>query len=117
MRLLANVRKPGTGVARCILYESADGVYVFPCASLEDGSATGDWWFSSAEEAFRVCDEEFGILAEDWRNIDDPLPDCQDDWIAPVRIVGRNEGAPQWGRFERLVNGKWVPIEKPRGAL
>jgi hypothetical protein len=36
---------------------------------------------------------------------------CQQDWIEPVRVIGRNEGQPQWGRLEKLVDGRWQEIE------
>jgi hypothetical protein len=107
MRKLARTRRFDANVAQCILYECEDGVYIFPCASTEDGSAQGDDWFQSREEAERYCEESFGILVGDWKIIDDPLPDCQHDWVAPVRVKGRAEGKPQWGVLERLVNGQW----------
>jgi len=79
MRKIANVRRPQTGVARCILHACDEGVYVFPCATLEDGSAIGDSWFESLADAEDVCLKDFGIRADDWATIDDPLPGCQQD--------------------------------------
>jgi hypothetical protein len=113
MRKIAAVRNPDKGVARCILYACDDGVYVFPCATFEDGSATGDSWFESLADAEDACLDDFGIRSEDWVIIDDPLPDCAQDWIAPVRVKGRIDGKPQWGVMERLENGVWVEFRIP----
>jgi hypothetical protein len=108
MRKIANVRKADKDVARCILHACAEGVFVFPCATLEDGSSIGDNWFESLASAEEACLREYGIRAEDWVVIDDPLSGCQQDWIAPVRVKGRIDGKPQWGVMERLENGKWI---------
>ena len=97
-------------VARLILYASSEGVYVFPCASTDDGSAVGDEWYESLADADEACTERYGIDPADWEPIDDPLPGCQHDWVDPVRVVGRNEGSPRWGRFERLEGGAWVEL-------
>jgi peptidyl-tRNA hydrolase len=59
-------------------------------------------------EAVRYISDTYGIRSEDWSVIKDPLPGCQDDWISPVRVKARDNGAPEWGKFERLENGKWV---------
>jgi hypothetical protein len=115
MRKLAPTRIADTGVAQCMLYECDDGIYLFPFATLEDGSAMGDQLFQLLEEAECYCEQEFGILATDWQQIGDPLPDCQHDWIAPVRVKGRPEGKPQWGVFEWLVNGEWQEFQPERG--
>ena len=90
---------------KAILYDSGrgDGVYVFPCATEADGSAIRDEWFGSFNEAIEACHREYGIRPEDWTVIPDPPDGCQHDWIAHVRIKGRVDGNPQWGRFERLL--------------
>lgn len=98
-------------VARLILHSNDDGVYVFPCATVRDGSGLGDYWFQSVEDAEAACWELYGVGAESWTEIDDPLPGCQQDWVDPVRIVGRADGSPQWGRLERFEDGTWVEIE------
>jgi len=110
LRKIALVKNNHPVVKRAIVYESGNGVYLFPCASLKDGSAIGDQWFASLSEADKYCAEEYGIESKDWEYIDDPLDDCQHDWIAPVRVKGRNVGRPQWGVLERLENGIWKEI-------
>jgi biofilm protein TabA len=78
---------------------------------VEDGSAIGDYWFASLAEAESFCLNRYGICHEDWKLVEDPLPGCQHDWIAPVRVKGRLEGRPQWGKLERLENGSWIVIQ------
>ena len=115
MRKIATVKNDHPKVKRVILHQSEDGVYVFPCTSLEDGSAIGDNWFQTLSEADEACYQLYGISSTDWEEIGDPPEGCQQDWIAPVRVKGRSIGQPQWGTFERLGDdGIWREI--PRGA-
>ena len=107
MRKIATVKNDHPTIKQVMIYETEDGVYVFPFASLEDGSGIGDEWYQSLNEADAMCESEYGINGNDWKYIDDPLEDCQDDWIAPVRIKGRDIGKPEWGNFERLEDGVW----------
>lgn len=43
-----------------------------------------------------------------WIDIDDPLPNCQHDAFLPIRIKGRKQGNPEWGKYEILENGEWI---------
>ena len=107
MRKVASVQNNHSEVRRVILYECEGGVYLFPCATEEDGSGMGDEWYESVPVAEDVCREEYGILSHHWREVPDPLPGCQQDWIEPVRVKGRAEGKPEWGTLERLEDGVW----------
>lgn len=98
-------------IRQVILYQCADGIYLFLCTSLEDGFASGDQWYEDLEIAESACFDHYGITDTDWQSIPDPLEHCQQDWIEPVRVVGRNSGNPQWGRLEKLVDGTWQEIE------
>ena len=71
----------------------------------------GDEWCESVAQADEVCLRDFGVSAADWEYIDDPAEGCQHDWIALVRVKGRNIGQPQWGRLERLEDGAWKDVE------
>jgi hypothetical protein len=102
-------------IRQVILYQDTEGVYLFPCTSLEDGFANGDHWYESLESAEAACQSEYGILREDWQSIPDPLEHCQHDWIQPVRVLGRDQGTPKWGRLERLVEGQWQEIQLTEG--
>ncbi|NBV23732.1 MAG: hypothetical protein EBS05_17650 [Proteobacteria bacterium] len=89
-------------------------MYVFPCASLEDGTGVGDHWFESMVQAEAFCELRYGITAADWSEVPDPDPGCLHDWLAPVRTKLGADGAPQWGKLERRENGRWIEISTPR---
>lgn len=108
MRKIALVKNNHTEIKRVIVHETENGVYVFPCTSEKDGSSVGDYWYPTLEEADKSCLSEYAIDASDWEFIDEPLEFCQQDWIEPVRIKGRNIGKPEWGKFEKLENGVWI---------
>lgn len=97
-------------IKRLMMFESDDGVYLFQYEQIEDGGSTGDCWFEGVEDALECAAEEFGIDRGNWKEIDDPMPNCQHDWIQPARIPGRAEGTPQWGKLEVLRDGKWLEI-------
>lgn len=109
--------KNHSDIKQVILYEPkhGQGVYASRCTSLDDGFAIGDIFYQNWQEAEKSCQENYGIFQEDWIVIADPQHNCQHDWIAPVRVVGRNTGTPQWGKLEKLINGKWVEIELVNG--
>jgi hypothetical protein len=113
MRRAALVLRSKEGVKRVILYEADDGVYLFLSRSIHDAGSFADEWYVSVEDAEAVCRERFGIDKRMWQEVPDPEPGCQHDWIAPVRIKGREQGQPQWGVLERLVVGRWVQITEP----
>jgi biofilm protein TabA len=114
MRRVAVLPRNVDQVQRVILYESSDGVYLFLSDSKEDRGAFADEWYTTVEDAEQVCLERFGVDASQWQPIPDPLPDCQADWVAPVRIRGRDAGKPQWGKLERFEEGVWVPLDTGR---
>lgn len=83
---------------------------MFLYGSPEAQHCVADEWYESAHEAMDVWGNR--IEADSWTVIDDPLPDCQEDCILPIRIKGRVTGRPEWGWFELLVNGSWVEYRK-----
>jgi len=119
MRKIARVKKPGADARWVILHETEQGVYLFPFATDEDGSGTGDDWYPTLADAESACAQRYGIGPSDWRTIADPLPGCQQDWITPVRVPGRAGGRPHWGRLERLEGDEWVPLRHndPRPSI
>lgn len=90
MRKLATVKNNHPTIKQVMIYECEGGVYVFPFDSLEDGASIGDEWYQSLSEADSMCENEYGISANDWKYIDDPLDGCQHDWIMPVQVRARN---------------------------
>jgi biofilm protein TabA len=71
----------------------------------------GDYWYETPAEADEVAKLKYDISQTDWILIADPLPDCQQDFIRPVRVVGRNIGKPEFGKLEELKDGSWVPLK------
>jgi hypothetical protein len=115
MRKVAILPTEKAGVRSCVLYASPDGVYVFPRLTVGDGGGSGDHWFEDVSAAEQFCFREYGVEARDWTPVPDPLPDCQHDWIRPVRVKGRVDGVPQWGVLEYLgPDGIWRDFD-PRG--
>lgn len=92
-----------------------NGVYLFLHDMICDGSLLGDYWFENSEAAFGSCKEDYGVDHGAWEQIPDQLEHCQQDWIELVRVVGRITKNPKWGRFEKLVDGKWIEIIKNKG--
>ncbi|MEZ6195883.1 MAG: hypothetical protein R3F20_09150 [Planctomycetota bacterium] len=87
-----------------------EGVYVFGRRSEVDGPCEFDHWFSSVADAKSFC-ADLGVEAGAWVDIGDPLPQCQHDWVSPVRAVLRGDGARRHQQFERLTEGGWCPVE------
>ncbi|MDE6313783.1 MAG: hypothetical protein K2M46_09250 [Lachnospiraceae bacterium] len=65
-----------------------------------------DSWYPDLKSALEDWGNE--IDSEGWHIIDDPLPNCQDDCIQPIRVKGRDKNNPQWGRYEILKDGVWI---------
>jgi biofilm protein TabA len=95
-----------------MIYESADGVYVFGFDDLADNASKWDNLFDNLDEALEFCQEKYTVDNDSWVNIEDPDPHCQHDWIQKVRIKGKEKGKPEWGQFEQLTNGRWTDISR-----
>lgn len=110
MRKTASIRDPYSPTKRVMIYESTDGVYLFSFSTNKDGSASSDHWFQTVAEAEEFCSSQYVVNESDWIVIDDPLDGCQHDWIAPVRVKGRDKSNPQWSVYERLEDDVWHEI-------
>jgi hypothetical protein len=106
MRKVAILHQPIEGLVRLMLYGDEHGAYLFGYNSLADSSSVWDDWYETVTTAEEVAFEEYKVTSADWQIIAEPLPDCQHDWIAPVRVQGRSEGNPQWGCLETLIDGQ-----------
>jgi biofilm protein TabA len=95
-----------------MIYKSDEGVYVFGFDDLADNASKADNLFEDLEEALEFCQEKYNADNDRWINIEDPQMNCQHDWIQRVRIKGKEEGKPEWGQFEQLINGRWTKISK-----
>jgi hypothetical protein len=94
-----------------MLHDDGSSVFVFLYDSAKDGPCFADEWYAWLSEAETACESTYGIIATDWTEIDDPLPGCQHDWIAPVRVQGRADGTSIWEEFERLKDGVWQKVK------
>ncbi len=97
-RLMAHV----TGDGSCLLY-SYD--------SDHDTACLADDWFENPDQAFDHCARNYGVERNDWFVIAATAPHCQDDWITPTRIPGRETGNPDWGRLQMLIDGRWTEVD------
>ena len=111
MRKIALTKRATDGVKRVMIHDTGEGVYLFGYRSLEDGPASFDKWYASLPEADLAAEESYDIEGEDWQVIPDPQENCQQDWIAPVRVKGRDTGNPEFGVFERFEQGEWKLID------
>lgn len=111
MRWIADIPNPQNDFKRLMLYDSADGVYLFAYQSMYDCDSDGDEWYENVAQAKTTAEEKYNVTQANWEQIGDPLPYCQHDWIAPVRVKGRHEGKPEWGQMEMFVDGAWKPLK------
>ena len=94
-----------------MLYDSADGVYVFGYDCLQDTASVWDYLQDTIEDAEVFCTDEYHLDSNNWILIADPLVNCQDDFIMPTRVKGKERGNPEWGHFQTLIAGHWLDID------
>lgn len=93
---------------KLMLCQAKGGVYLFGYYSLQDSSADWDHFFCTIEDAIECCFEEYGINEEDWIIIADQSKNCQQDFIIPTRIKGREAEKPAFGQLQQFIKGQWV---------
>ena len=100
----------GDLIKKIMLYSRRkEGVYLFLYTTVDEyGQCCADHWFDDLQFAEDTVREEYGVGAEDWVFIDDPLPHCQHDSIHPVRVKGRIDGNPIWGELEIFNGTEWI---------
>ena len=111
MRRYAYLKEPlqrgdGNEIFKVMLCETEEGVYLFEYRSPDAVLCSSDLLYDSAEELYAEWDER--IDERGWIALEDPLPGCQHDAFLPVRVKGRDTGKPEWGKWETLVDGRWV---------
>ena len=103
--LKPDTRFGGQTFQKILVYENAEGVWVFLYDTTDALFCVEDLFYEDLESALEEWEDK--IDAEGWHEIPDPLPDCQHDCILPVRVKGRDKGASEWGHYEILKNGVW----------
>ena len=114
MRMWAVFSEPvpyhGAAVRKIMLYEKdASETMVFLYAEEDAQICCADEWYPDLSAALDSWDD---VPHSDWIGIDDPLPGCQEDAFDPIRVRGRTDGKPEWGRFEILRGGEWLPYSE-----
>lgn len=97
-------------IKKVMLYECSDGVYVFGYDCLQDTASISDYLQDTIKMAEDFCKDEYNIDNENWILIADPLDNCQDDFILPTKVKGKENGNPEWGHFQTLIDNRWVDI-------
>lgn len=111
MRYLAQV-STDLEIKRLMVCVDRDGACLLFCYDSEfDTSCIGDDWFENEQQAFDYCRNFYSAEFTDWFVVGATAPHCQDDWIAAVRIPGRETGNPQWGRLQLFMNGQWTELD------
>jgi len=112
MRKIVNLNKVKNETVRLMIYNDINvGTYLFGYSKIKDCPSKWDELYESEKEALENCESEYGIKSRDWVEIANPEPNCQDDWINPTRVKGINNGNPEFGKFEKLINGDWIELE------
>lgn len=111
MRKWAYLREPYHAnktdmVYKVMIHEQKDCTFVYLYCAKDAVMCSYDHCYPDLESALEDWESE--IDSEGWHMINDTLPDCQDDCIAPVRVKGRAERKPQWGKYEILKDGIWI---------
>ena len=100
----------GFSVRKIMVYRKESGeTSVFLYAGEDAQICSADEYYPSLEDALDAWDS---LPHTAWIPIADPLPECQEDAFDPIRIKGRTEGKPEWGRYEILRNGVWQTYEE-----
>ena len=110
MRKIANLKSPKKGIVRLMIHNDTHETYLFGFKNLMDCGAEWDEWYESETDAMDAGLEGYGVESSEWTEIPNPEPNCQHDWINPVRIQGRADGKPEHGKLEKYVHGEWVEI-------
>ncbi|MFU1859357.1 hypothetical protein ACK8HY_20320 [Sphingobacterium sp. NGMCC 1.201703] len=102
---------------KLMLCQAEGGVYLFGYYSLQDSSADWDHFSYTMEDAMECCFEEYGVNREDWIIIEDQPKNCQQDFIIPTRIKGREDGNPAFGQLQQFIKGQWADYEIPAKCI
>ena len=110
MRMYAYLKAPipcnkKDKIYKVMIHEQKRDTFVYLYCSPDAVQCSYDHCYNCVDDALEDWNDE--IDERGWIKIDDPLPDCQHDAFLPIRVKGRNVGAPQWGKLEILEAGIW----------
>ncbi len=100
-------------IKKLMIFESAEGVYLFGYDCVQDTSATWDNWYLTVNEAEEYCYDNYDVARENWIFISDPCNDCQHDFIMPTKVIRIDDNKPKWGHYHTLINNKWIEKSYP----
>ena len=112
MRKFAFLKEPHKDVSGCdickiMLFAAEEGFYLFGYLGPDAVVCSSDRLYDTLEDLY--ADWNDLIDERGWTDMEDPLPGCQHDAFIPLRVKGRDTGDPEWGYYETLKDGKWIP--------
>ncbi|QTL51195.1 MULTISPECIES: hypothetical protein [Priestia] len=114
MRKYIILDMPINDIKKVMIVKIKDEVNMFLYDTLDDVPSIGDYSFETLQEAEDFFNKEFSKEKDSkasWIYVPNPIEECQEDIIKPVRIKAINTCTPQWGTYEEFVNGKWIDIK------
>jgi len=112
LRYLAETTRNEESVKRVMIATiEHDAALLFPFHWQWDGGSMGDCWFESVADAVACAELDYGVLNQHWYAAGNPPEHCQQDWLTPARVPGRNVGNPEFGRLELYINDQWNEID------
>lgn len=114
MRKYTILDMPINNVKKVMIVQFRGEVNMFLYDTLDDVPSIGDYSFETLQEAEDFFIQKFSKETNNevfWMYVSNPLKDCQEDLIEPVRIKGIDTNSPQWGTYEKLIEGQWIDIK------
>ena len=109
MRKIAFITLADSTIKKVMIVACSNTVYLFLYDAVDDRPCISDLHFPTLDAAEIHCYATYQVTKNEWISISDPLPDCQHDFIKPIRIKDRRADDPKWGPF-RYCTGKWIDI-------
>ena len=93
-------------VIKLMFYQSKEGVFLFGFDSLADTACIWDQLYDSIEDVVDYSQVEYGILKENWIEINDPDLDCRHDFILPTKIGSKGYNFEKLKSFGGLTGNE-----------
>jgi biofilm protein TabA len=102
---------------KLMIYESAEGVFLFGYDCLQDTFSVWDNWYENIQEADEYCRMTFNVDNIDWITISDPLENCQHDFILPTKVNDEGQLKQEWCNLDTKFIDEWVDIDQCKKYL